>query len=94
MNSTNESIHFGVPMICIPISADQPLVAYRISYDLGLGIMFDYEKMDKNDLRTGLCKVLTDQTYYERTQQFSFHSRKYKGDLNGAKLIIDFLNKS
>lgn len=40
MNSTSESIYFGVPMICLPLStaADQLLITYRVTDELGLGI--------------------------------------------------------
>jgi UDP:flavonoid glycosyltransferase YjiC (YdhE family) len=32
MKSINQTIHYGVPAICIPINDDQPLVAYRVRH--------------------------------------------------------------
>lgn len=91
MNSTSESVHFGVPMICIPIAADQPLVANRIANDLGLGIMFDKDSINSKELSRAIEKILNDKSFFERAQIFSQYSRKYKGEKIGSGLISDFL---
>jgi len=48
MNNTSESIYFGAPMICLPLStaADQPLIAYRVADELGLGFRLNPKKLD------------------------------------------------
>ncbi|MCV5706991.1 UDP-glucosyltransferase, partial [Escherichia coli] len=44
MNSSSESLYFGVPMIVIPVMGDQPIVAQRIE-DLKAGIQLNLKKL-------------------------------------------------
>ena len=78
-------------MICIPIDTDQPLVAYRVADELGLGISLDFTTMSEDDICDNVKKILADETFYERTNRYSMISHKYPGALNGANLIIEFL---
>ena len=80
-------------MVCIPVDTDQPLVAYRVADELGMGISLDYAVMSPNDIYQAVHKVVNDKSYYERTDRFSKISNSYPGYLNGANLIIDLLNK-
>lgn len=91
MNSTSESIHFGVPMVCLPCGADQPLVAYRVADELGLGIKLDPNKMNSKDLYEAMNKVLNDQIFLERVKKFSIISQSTKGSTNACKLILNSL---
>ena len=79
-------------MLCIPIDTDQPLVAYRVANELGLGISLDFTTMTENDICKAVKKILADETYFERTYRYSMISHKHQGHLNGANLIIEFLN--
>lgn len=83
--------YFSVPMVCIPLSEDQPLNAYRVADELGLGIRLDYTKMDTRDIQTAVKHILGDNTYSERVQMYSQISRKYNGYSNAAKVIYEFL---
>ena len=80
-------------MICFPLTADQPLVAYRISDELGLGVRLDFTTMTTNDIGQSVCKVLNDRSFYERADRYSKLSRQYVGYSNGAQLINDFIKK-
>ena len=91
MNSTSESIHFGVPMVCVPIGADQPLVAYRICDELGLGIRLDYRTMTSNDIYLAVKRILNDSSYRLRTQRYSQLSKMNRGAENARDLIINCL---
>jgi MGT family glycosyltransferase len=92
MNSTSESIHFGVPMICVPVGADQPLVAYRVCDELGLGIRLDYRTMKSKDIYLAVQKILNDSSYRLRTQRYAQLSKMNKGAENARDLIMDYLN--
>lgn len=80
-------------MICIPLSEDQPAVAYRIADELGLGIRFDFTKMSVNDIRKAAHSILNDDSYYERINRYSSLSRKHVGYQNGSNLVLEFLNE-
>jgi len=78
-------------MICVPIYADQPLVAYRVADELGLGVHLNRYVMTSKDIRAAIHKIFNDKSYYERTNRFSKLSRRCIGYENGAKLINDYL---
>jgi glucuronosyltransferase len=78
-------------MICIPFGADQPLVAYRVADELGLGIRFDFTKLTSDAVRGAVHKIFSNKSYYERVDHYSKLSRNYIGHFNGAELIMDLL---
>nr|QVK45638.1 UDP glucuronosyltransferase [Brachionus paranguensis] len=90
MNSTSEAIHYGVPIIGIPIKADQPRVAYRICDELKLGIRFDPLKLNRKNLSDGIVRVLNDNSYLCRMLEYSKKSHEYDGIKNSVSMIIDF----
>jgi MGT family glycosyltransferase len=92
MNSASESIHFAVPMICIPIQVDQPLVAIRICDELNLGKRLDIQNLSTMQLRNSIHQVLGDRSYLERILEYSKISRKYNGSAKSAAHIIEFMN--
>ena len=49
MNSTHEGLYYGVPLIVIPQSADQPLIAERVS-NIGAGMKLEMQVLDANQL--------------------------------------------
>ena len=91
MNSTSEAIHYGVPIIGIPIKADQPRVAFRICDELKLGIRFDPLKLDRRKLSDGIVQVLTDKSYLSRILEYSKVSHKNCGIKNSIELISNYL---
>jgi UDP:flavonoid glycosyltransferase YjiC (YdhE family) len=81
-------------MICIPISADQPLVSYRVADDLGIGIRLDLVEFTSEDVRMSLHRIFDDEQFYVRCDRLSKISHEYPGYANGAKLIMDLLEKN
>jgi MGT family glycosyltransferase len=90
MNSMNEAIFYGVPTVCIPLAADQPMVAHR-AVELGVGVYIDFVDMKptvlKNAIKEGLCK----DTYRAKAFECSLESRRYNGKVNGATEVMNFL---
>lgn len=91
MNSASEAIHYGVPVICIPIQGDQPFVAYRLADELNLGIRLDPLKLKPIELKNAIQKILADRSYVERMLKFSDISRKSTGNASSARLVLEFL---
>ncbi|XP_069670432.1 UDP-glucosyltransferase 2-like [Periplaneta americana] len=67
---TQEAIYFGVPMIGIPIMADQPLnVKYCVSR--GVAVQLDYDSITTENVLKALNKVLHDASYRTNAKRLS-----------------------
>ena len=92
-NSASESVHFGVPMICIPVYGDQPPVAYRCADELGLGVRIPYDDVSAARVKNAILEVVNDKSYFERAGLFAQISRKYDGPQIASNLILQYLQK-
>lgn len=79
-------------MVCIPLSEDQPAVAYRVADELGLGIRLDYTRMQSYHISRAVSTILNDSLFYERSKIYSKFSQKCKGCMQ-SKYIIERLMK-
>jgi len=57
MNSTHEGLYYGVPLIVIPQSADQPIIAGQVA-NIGAGIQLEMQSLTANQLREAADHVL------------------------------------
>lgn len=62
MNSTSEALYYNVPMVMIPLTSDQPLVANRVQ-ELGAGITLNKHNLSATNLREALTEVLHNSLY-------------------------------
>ena len=62
MNSANEAMYYGIPVIGIPQRADQPIVANRMR-ELGLGEVIDKKHVTAANLKAMASKILNDSSY-------------------------------
>jgi len=68
MNSTMESLYFGVPMVIIPHTNEQKMTAKRVE-ELGLGIALDESAaVTAEVLREAVAQVTLDLHYKERVE--------------------------
>lgn len=58
MNSTHEGLYYGVPLIIIPQSADQPIIAEQVA-NIGAGIKLQMRGLTATELREAVEHVLT-----------------------------------
>ncbi|MEK4345155.1 macrolide family glycosyltransferase [Paenibacillus sp. FSL P4-0184] len=58
MNSAHEGLYYGVPLIVIPLSADQPIIAEQV-VNIGAGIKLQMQGLTATELREAVERVLT-----------------------------------
>ncbi|MFJ4467992.1 macrolide family glycosyltransferase [Streptomyces sp. NPDC089424] len=64
MNSVNEAMYAGVPMLVVPLGADQPLVARRVM-DLGAGLSLPPQDVTKESVRALARRLLREDHFRE-----------------------------
>jgi MGT family glycosyltransferase len=58
MNSAHEGLYYGVPLIVIPQSADQPIIAEQV-VKIGAGIQLQMQGLTATELREAVERVLS-----------------------------------
>jgi zeaxanthin glucosyltransferase len=87
MNTTQQSLYFGVPMIAIPLSHDQPAIGARLART-GAGIVIPPRQLTTERLRTALQLLLApDNSYRTHAQQMQMASRQAGGPNRAADII-------
>ncbi|XP_045774021.1 UDP-glucosyltransferase 2-like [Maniola jurtina] len=89
MGSTTEAIHFGVPMVAMPVVGDQPANAAAVE-ESGLGVQLQIRDLNKDNLLAAFKKVL-DPKFRENAKQVSkaWHDRPMS-PLNSAVYWTEF----
>jgi MGT family glycosyltransferase len=67
-NSVKESLAAGVPMVVIPISADQPYSGERCAA-LGVGVVLGPDERSSSDIRRAARTVLADRSFASRAKE-------------------------
>ncbi|MFD7436354.1 macrolide family glycosyltransferase [Streptomyces sp. NPDC059861] len=75
MNSVNEAIYAGVPMLVVPLGADQPIVARRV-VEVGAGLSIRPQDVTKGSVRALARRLLRDSRFREAasTLQDALHA--------------------
>ena len=80
-------------MVCVPIDTDQPIVAYRVSDELGVAVRLNLLTLNADDVRNAMHQIFDDKQYYVRADRLSQISRTNPGQLSGAKFILELLEE-
>jgi MGT family glycosyltransferase len=85
-NTTTETLHFGKPMICLPLFWDQYDNAQRVD-ELGLGIRLDPYRVSGDELRAAVRRLLADAGLRARLAGLGTRIRARDGVRRAADLI-------
>lgn len=85
-NSVKESLSAGVPMVLLPISADQPYSAERCAA-LGVGVALGPEERTASDVRRAAQTVLADPAYRRRAQEMQREMAGLPGPDHAVSLL-------
>jgi MGT family glycosyltransferase len=89
MNSVNESLYHGVPMVLFPQHSEQAMVAERTAV-LGAGLILKGNK--PQDIRKAIEQILNDDTYKENANRISKSFRLAGGAKKAADVILNIIN--
>jgi MGT family glycosyltransferase len=85
-NTTTEALHFGRPMIVLPLFWDQYDNAQRVD-ELGLGVRLDPYRFDEGELTGAIDRVLADRALRARLDGLSERLVASPGTVRAADLI-------
>lgn len=91
MNSVNEAMHYGVPMLVVPVGNDQPTVANRIN-ELGLGKRLNRKKLSSESLKYSAFDVINDVNIKKTVQTYQQIMSEAGGNNLAAHEIIDYIH--
>ena len=89
MNSVNESLYYGVPMVLFPQHSEQAMVAERTA-ELGAGVMLRGNKAEH--IRKAIEQILNDATYKENAKIISKSFKIAGGAKKAADVILNIIN--
>ena len=89
MNSTNEGLYYGVPLIVIPQSADQPIIAGQVA-NIGAGIKLKMQDLTANQLREAADHVLNDPSFHKAVSNIRESIQKSGGYHQAVNEIFEF----
>lgn len=86
MNTALETLSYGVPMVAIPVTNDQPGVAARVAWT-GSGEVVPVNRVTVSRLRSAIAKVLSDDRYRNHARRIQDAMVKTGGLDRAADLI-------
>lgn len=89
MNSTHEGLYYGVPLIVIPQSADQPIVAGQVA-NIGAGIKLQMQGLTANQLREAADHVLNSPSIHKAVSNIRESFQKSGGYNQAVDEIFEF----
>jgi MGT family glycosyltransferase len=87
LNTTLESLSYGVPMVAIPITDDQPGVAARIAWT-GVGELVKLSSLSVHNLRESIKRVLQEPSFKQNAVRLQQALHRTEG-VNRAVDIIE-----
>lgn len=92
LNTVMQSLAFGVPMVAIPITHDQPGIAARIKRS-GAGEVIPASRVTVPLLRAAVRRVMTEPAYHIRALSLKESIRRAGGVEQAATIVEDVLGR-
>jgi MGT family glycosyltransferase len=89
MNSINEAVVYGVPMIVVPNTIEQSINAVRIE-DLQCGLYLDHAQLDVESLQTAVSKIFSDSSTTSGLDDLLASFKDAGGTTLAANVIREF----
>ncbi len=89
MNSVSESLHFGVPLVCVPQMGEQEIVARQVEA-LGAGVHLAKEEATVERIRECVGRVLGDESFRTGAAVMRQSFQSAGGAARGAEAILAF----
>ena len=86
LNTVLDSLTFGLPLVAIPITFEQPAIAARIKWT-GVGEVIPADSLNVSRLRATVQKVLTDNTYAKNASKIKASISQGKGVQKAAHIL-------
>jgi MGT family glycosyltransferase len=93
MNSTNEGLYYGVPLIVIPQNADQPIIAEQVA-NIGAGIKLQMQSLTANQLREAADHVLNHPSFHQAVANIRESFQKSGGYHQAVDEIFEFKSQN
>lgn len=90
MNSSSEGLYFNTPLVVLPVSGDQPLVAKRV-VELGAGLTLHLESVTADEIKDAANRLLSDVTYKQNATKIGDSFRE-AGDIKKQQMRFLSLN--
>ncbi|WP_283950789.1 nucleotide disphospho-sugar-binding domain-containing protein, partial [Heyndrickxia sporothermodurans] len=89
MNSVHEGLYYGVPLIVIPQSADQPIIAEQVAA-IGAGIKLQMQSLTANELREAVNHVLNEPSFHKNVAKVKNSFQKSGGSRQAVDDIFEY----
>lgn len=91
MNSVNEAMQAGVPMLVVPQGADQPMTAARV-VEVGAGLSIRTEDVDKGSVRALARRLLHEPAFREAAATLKAAQRDAGGYRRAADELEQYMH--
>lgn len=89
MNSVNESIYYGVPLILFPQQSEQKMVCRRVA-ELGAGFVLKNDK--PQNIKEAVLEVINNTKYEENAQKLSKSFKNSGGSVKAVEAILGLIH--